>query len=80
MLGTDREMPLICRDKAVLQSVRNAHGRIESDNPRSTFERMGRPHHRFNRFGGSLEFFNGKDAGREDCRLALRLEPKQLKH
>jgi hypothetical protein len=80
MDGAHLDLAASGSDETILERVGDLHGRLDADDPRGTFERVCRTHHRFDRLGRLFEAFDGKNAGRQHGRLRVGLEPEQLEH
>ena len=58
----------------------DVHRRIEADDARRAFERVGSPHEFFEPGGVGRIAFQRQQAFREDGRLVLGFKPEQLVH
>src|SRR6478752_7213761 len=60
--------------------MRDAYGRVQADDPGRALERVGGAHQRLDQLGRPARALQRQQAGRQERRLALRLDAEQLHH
>ena len=77
-LGAEEEGPLLRRHETILQRVGHLHGGVQPDDARRAFDRVGRPHERFEGLRGSRIALHGEQALRENGGLVFSLLVEKL--
>ena len=66
--------------EAIFEGVGDCHGRLDPHDPCRALQRVGRPHHGFDRARREIEPLDREDARGKDGRLRVGLEAEQFKH
>src|SRR5262245_6541990 len=78
MLSPENELSFLRLDEAVFHCMGDSNNGIESDDARSSLERVRRAHQRLDRFRRGRAFLERHQAGRKRGDLALSFHAKEL--